>query len=108
MVRTGLRGACCTTGRNDGERVVVTSEGETRRVDAELGSAARAARATYAGAVDRRVAAASALAGSRVFQRALLRDDRSTLEGLLASHPDLALQARGTRIGPPADPGASR
>src|SRR5437899_2483790 len=32
MARTGLRGACCATERNDGERVVVTSEGETRTI----------------------------------------------------------------------------
>jgi diguanylate cyclase (GGDEF)-like protein len=86
----------------------VVRQSETRRVDAELVSAARAAQATYAGAVDRSVAAASSLARSTVFQRALLRHDSSTLEGLLASHPTLTLQARGTRIGPQPDPAASR
>jgi diguanylate cyclase (GGDEF)-like protein len=78
----------------------VVRQSETRRVDAELFAGVRAAQATYSGAVGRSLASASAFARSAAFQRALVRRDRTALTELLASHPDLTLQAPRMRIGP--------
>jgi diguanylate cyclase (GGDEF)-like protein len=86
----------------------VVRQSETRRVDAELVAAGRATSASYAGALARSVAGASAFARQPAFQRALVHHDTASLRRLLAPHPDLALETGGTRIGPAPAPGARR
>jgi diguanylate cyclase (GGDEF)-like protein len=86
----------------------VVRQSETRRVDAELVAAARAAQATYRGTVARSVAGASTFARGAAFQRALLRRDVPALRALLAPHPDLTLQVGKRTIGRAPAPAARR
>jgi diguanylate cyclase (GGDEF)-like protein len=86
----------------------VVRQSETRRVDAELVAAARAAQATYGGTVTRSVAGASNFARGAAFQRALLHRDIPALRRLLAPHPELTLQIGKRTLGRAPAPAARR
>src|SRR3954468_3430883 len=86
----------------------VVRQSETRRVDAELVAAARAAQATYEGTVARSLVGASTFARGAAFQRALVHHDVPELRALLAPHPELTLQLGKTRLGRVPAPSARR
>jgi diguanylate cyclase (GGDEF)-like protein len=84
----------------------VAARSETHRVDARLQAGLRAALATYQDELVTADNDAESLARSPAFQRALVRHDRATLARLLRTHPHLAVEAGGFRVGR-LDPNAS-
>jgi len=73
----------------------VAAKSETRRVDARLQAGLRATLAAYQEALGSADAAASRLARTPAFQRALFQHDRPALERMLRSRPNLSVEASG-------------
>jgi diguanylate cyclase (GGDEF)-like protein len=73
----------------------VAAKSETRRVDARLQAGLRATLAAYQEALGSADAAASRLARTPAFQRALFQHDRQALERMLHSRPNLSVEASG-------------
>ena len=78
----------------------VAARSETRRVDARLQAELRAALATYEDELVVADQAATDLARTPAFQRALLRHDRVEIRRLLKGHPNLSVEAgNGFQVG---------
>src|SRR5204863_10164709 len=78
----------------------VAARSETRRVDARLQAALRAALATYQDELVAADEAAARLARNPAFQRALIRRDRAALRRLLQRRPHLSVEGtNGFRVG---------
>jgi len=73
----------------------VAARSETRRVDARLQAGLRATLAAYQEALGSADAAASKLARTPAFQRALLERDRRALTRILHARPNLTVEAPG-------------
>jgi diguanylate cyclase (GGDEF)-like protein len=73
----------------------VAAKSETRRVDARLQAGLRATLAAYQEALGSADAAASRLARTPAFQRALFQHDRRALERMLRGRPNLSVEASG-------------
>src|SRR5436190_2786316 len=73
----------------------VAAKSETRRVDARLQAGLRATLAAYQEALGSADAAASRLARTPAFQRALFRHDRHALARMLRGRPNLSVEASG-------------
>jgi diguanylate cyclase (GGDEF)-like protein len=86
----------------------VAARSETRRVDARLEAGLRAALATYQDELVAADEAASLLARSPAFQRALVARDGAALRQLLRNHPELSVQAPGLSVGSADPTGATR
>ncbi|HEY5389309.1 MAG TPA: HAMP domain-containing protein, partial [Solirubrobacteraceae bacterium] len=83
-------------------------QSETRRADASLEAALRAAVAGYAGRLDAASSRATSLAATPAFQRALRLRDRASLAKLVAKTPGAAVAARGLHVGSTRSPAAVR
>jgi two-component system cell cycle response regulator len=87
----------------------VAARSETRRVDARLQAGLRATLAAYQEALASADTAASRLARTRAFQRALLQRDRQALVRILRGHPNLTVIAPGGfRVGKPSPHAVTR
>ena len=86
----------------------IAHRSETRRVDAVLQSALRSALVAYADELGRTQARAARFAHKRELQRALAARDRAGLARLIASTPNLRIEApRGLTVGPTRVVGAT-
>ena len=86
----------------------IAHRSETRRVDAVLQSALRSALVAYADELGRTQARAARFAHKRELQRALAGRDRAGLARLIASTPNLRIEApRGLAVGPTRVVGAT-
>ncbi len=86
----------------------IAHRSETRRVDAVLQSALRSALVAYADELGRTQARAARFAHKRELQRALAARDRAGLARLIASTPNLRIEApRGLAVGPTRVVGAT-
>jgi diguanylate cyclase (GGDEF)-like protein len=77
----------------------VAARSETRRVDALLQGGLRATLAGYQDELRAADREAAAMSRNPAFQRALMREDRGTLQGLLLGHPGLTVVSGNLRVG---------
>jgi diguanylate cyclase (GGDEF)-like protein len=77
----------------------VAARSETRRVDALLQAGLRATLAGYQDELRAADREAAAMSRNPAFQRALMREDRGTLQRLLLGHPGLTVVSGNLRVG---------